>query len=626
MPVNANQKVNVLLVDDQPGKLLSYEVMLGELGENLIKTSSAKEALEVLLKTDVAVILIDVCMPELDGFELARMIRDHPRFQSTAIIFISAIHISEADSLRGYDAGAVDYVPVPVVPEVLRAKVKVFAELYRKTHLLEALNRELESRVAERTSALEASAARLIESEQGLSLALAAGNMGSWEYDLEDGSWIVDEGQYRIFGIDPEAKHPPRGSVQSLFHHDDWDRLLDSLKRATIDNRTFQSDLRVLRETGEIRWCLVAVAVTFDAAGNARRVRGVTIDITDRKEAERRQALLAREVDHRARNALAIVQAIVRLARASTVSEYVAGLEGRLRALALSHELLSQSRWQGADISRLVAEEFAPYQSGATRRARGEGPSIILPTDKAQSIALLIHELATNAAKYGALSSESGRVELQWSLSKGRLHLIWTESGGPAVSEPKAKGFGTKIIDATLNLRQGDGANFEWRPEGLRCTIAISVSAHQDETVAPPHTGNGLDRQKNGRQRKVLVVEDEAIIGMLTSELVSEMGHVVLGPCRNLEEGIKVAGGSELDGAILDVNLGGELVFPLARLLAEREVPMVFLTGYDRSTVEQGFEKFPVLQKPVPAGELSKALSAILGLSPDDRPAKASAV
>src|SRR5215469_6374616 len=163
-------KVNVLLVDDQPGKLMSHEVMLEELGENIIKATSAKEALEVLLKTEVAVILIDVCMPELDGFELAAMIRDHPRFQRTAIIFISAIHISEADSLRGYDAGAVDYVPVPVVPEVLRAKVRVFAELYRKTKQLEALNSELESRVAERTAALEASNAQLLQSEQGRTL------------------------------------------------------------------------------------------------------------------------------------------------------------------------------------------------------------------------------------------------------------------------------------------------------------------------------------------------------------------------------------------------------------------------------------------------------------------------
>src|SRR5947199_8537988 len=123
--------VNVLLVDDQPGKLLSYEVMLSELGENLIAVTSAQEALAYLLKTEVAVILVDVCMPELDGFELARMIREHPRFEQTAIIFISAIHLSELDSLKGYEMGAVDYVPVPVLPGVLRAKVRVFVDLYR---------------------------------------------------------------------------------------------------------------------------------------------------------------------------------------------------------------------------------------------------------------------------------------------------------------------------------------------------------------------------------------------------------------------------------------------------------------------------------------------------------------
>jgi signal transduction histidine kinase len=155
------EKVNILLVDDQPAKLLSYEVILADLGENLIKAQSAQEALAQLLRTDVAVILVDVCMPDLDGFELVAMIREHPRFQQTAIIFVSAIQISDLDRLRGYEAGAVDYVPVPVVPEVLRAKVKVFAELYRKTRQLESLNSELEKRVADRTAALEATAAEL---------------------------------------------------------------------------------------------------------------------------------------------------------------------------------------------------------------------------------------------------------------------------------------------------------------------------------------------------------------------------------------------------------------------------------------------------------------------------------
>ena len=154
-------KVNILLIDDQPAKLLSYEVILAELGENLIKATSPHEALGILLKTDdVAVVLIDVVMPQLDGFQLATMIREHPRFQKLAIIFVSAIQVGEMDHLRGYEIGAVDYVSVPVVPKVLRAKVRVFVDLYRKTRQLEVLNSELEARVAARTAELEAQTER----------------------------------------------------------------------------------------------------------------------------------------------------------------------------------------------------------------------------------------------------------------------------------------------------------------------------------------------------------------------------------------------------------------------------------------------------------------------------------
>jgi signal transduction histidine kinase len=141
--MSANEKVNVLMVDDQPAKLLSYEAILGELGENLIKANSGREALEHLLKTDVAVVLMDVSMPELDGFELADMIREHPRFRHTAIIFVSAVHLTDLDRLKGYQRGAVDYLSVPVVPELLRAKVSVFAELHRRARQLEGLNDEL---------------------------------------------------------------------------------------------------------------------------------------------------------------------------------------------------------------------------------------------------------------------------------------------------------------------------------------------------------------------------------------------------------------------------------------------------------------------------------------------------
>src|ERR1700678_2850511 len=155
--MTAESQVNILMVDDQPAKLLSYEVILAELGENLIKATSAKEALNILLKNDIAVVLMDVSMPDVDGFELADMIRKHPRFQKTAIIFISGVHLTDSDKIQGYRSGAVDYISVPVIPEVLLSKVGIFVELQRKTRMLESMNSELERRVRERTEELSKS-------------------------------------------------------------------------------------------------------------------------------------------------------------------------------------------------------------------------------------------------------------------------------------------------------------------------------------------------------------------------------------------------------------------------------------------------------------------------------------
>jgi len=168
LPAAADEKLNILLVDDQPGKLLTYETMLEELGENLVKASSGEQALQQLLKTEFAIVLLDVCMPQLDGFELATLIRQHPRCKNTAIIFISAVQMSDVDRQKGYALGAVDYVSVPVVPELLRARVAVFADLYRKTVALERMNQELEARVAERTAELERDLAERKRLEQAL--------------------------------------------------------------------------------------------------------------------------------------------------------------------------------------------------------------------------------------------------------------------------------------------------------------------------------------------------------------------------------------------------------------------------------------------------------------------------
>jgi len=612
----SESKINVLLVDDQPGKLLSYEVMLEPLGENLIKASCAKEALEHLLKHDIAVVLVDVCMPDLDGFELAAMIREHPRFQKTAIIFISAIHLSEMDYLRGYSAGAVDYVPVPVVPDVLRAKVRVFAELYRKTRELEQLNRELEQRIHERTAALEASTERLLQSERGRSLALAAGNMGSWEYDVADERWSWDEGHCRIFGLDASSLDsqvfvPNRDLIRSFFNQRDWEDLMGAMGSLSAEHSTLHRELRIVRADGETRWCIVSAAGSFDH-GKLVRVDGVTTDVSERKNAESRQTLLAREVDHRARNALAIVQAIVRLGRADNTRDYIAGVEGRIRALAQTHELLSQSRWQGADMLRLVNEEISPYRTRGAARISVSGPSVILPPEKAQTIALSLHELATNAAKYGALSNAVGEVDIRWTNASGRISLEWTESHGPAVVPPTHKGFGMKIVTASVQ-QSGGAVSFDWKPEGLACTMALTYGAGEaEEAPQRPVVQNLKLVPRPASAPRVMLGEDEPLVGMLVHDLLEEMGYAVTGPVARLDEALQTARSGAFDAAVLDVNLGGTFAYPLAELLQNRAIPFVFLTGYAGDSIDERFSAVPILRKPVAREALETALQIVL--------------
>ncbi len=358
----SHERVNILLVDDQPAKLLTYKAILSDLGQNLLTAGNAREALEILLKTEVAIVLVDVYMPDTDGFELAAMIRDHPRFQRTAIIFISAILLNDIDRLRGYEMGGVDYVSVPVIPEVLRAKVAVFLDLYRKTRELEHLNGRLEARVAERTAALTASTRQLHQSEQLRRLAFAAGQMGYWEWDAKAGVLMWDEGHAQIFGTQAGSLVTSPDALATIIHPDDLSRVMETLQHIKSEAATPRTEFRVLRPDGEIRWCVGAAAASFDQTGALLRASGVTVDITERKQSEERQQLLAQEVDHRARNVVAVVQSVMRITRADNIREYIAAIDGRIGALSTAHKLLANSRWEGADLGRLVTEEFAPFQ------------------------------------------------------------------------------------------------------------------------------------------------------------------------------------------------------------------------------------------------------------------------
>ena len=612
-------KVNILLIDDQPAKLLSYEVILAELGENLIKATSPHEALGILLKTeDVAVVLIDVVMPQLDGFQLAAMIREHPRFQKLAIIFVSAIQVGEMDHLRGYEIGAVDYVSVPVVPKMLRAKVRVFVDLYRKTRQLEVLNAELEERVAARTAELEAQTERLRQSEERRSIALSAGDMGSWEVDLVTGHLEWDDGPYRIFGVDPAHFEPTVERIEAMMHPDDREK--NALAAIVgLGEQRFQVEFRIVRPSGEVRWCYGAGIITRDADGKPVRMNGVTLDITDRKRAEERQVLLAREVDHRAKNTLAVVLSVLRLTRAPTTKDFIATVEGRVHALAATHNLLSATRWEGADLGKIVEEEMAPYHANHRQRVITGGPAVVLLPATAQAVALALHELATNAAKYGALSTETGTLSVTWRAEGDALVLDWTETGGPPAAEPARLGFGLTIVRSSIEAQFRGGVSYEWRRDGLRCTLSIPAAQIAAppavaEAPAPVPANNGTRRSL--ADMRLLVVEDELLVSMLIEEILGELGAAVAGPYGRLTDGLAAAKAERFDGAILDLNLAGESADPLADLLLARGVPFVFITGYQRESIDRRYANVPVLQKPIDAAALESVLLTLLGSEP----------
>jgi PAS domain S-box-containing protein len=218
--MDAPEKINILVVDDQAPKLLTLETILGDLHENVLQAHSAEEALRLLLAHEIAIVLVDVCMPGMDGFELAELVRQHPRCRQTAIIFISAVHLSDADRLRGYHLGAVDYIPVPIIPQVLRAKVAVFAELYRKRGELERLNKGLEQRVSERTRDLEATNARLRASERRYRELVQALPAAVYTCDDRGRVTLYNQAAVDLWGCEPDLAADDWCSSRPLYHAD----------------------------------------------------------------------------------------------------------------------------------------------------------------------------------------------------------------------------------------------------------------------------------------------------------------------------------------------------------------------------------------------------------------------
>ena len=323
--------------------------------------------------------------------------------------------------------------------------------------------------------------AELDLAERTLQLALAerAALVGSVSYDVESARMQISAGYAAIHGFPEGTGAIMRKQWEAGVHKEDRVRL-EELRDRVFRSRSneYSVDYRIVRPGGEVRWIDARLLVSYRDDGHPQRVVGINIDVTGRKRAEEQQRMLHAELDHRVKNILATVNAVAAHTRdtSSSMDDFLTALDRRIHSMASTHELLSSRRWQGVALGELLRRELAPYDS--SNNTCIEGPEVILRAEAAQTTALVLHELATNAAKYGALSIRQGRVSVRWHCvpngqASGQLAIEWLETGGPPADVPRDPGYGTNVITELVPYELGGEAHLVFSPEGVRCQLHI---------------------------------------------------------------------------------------------------------------------------------------------------------
>ncbi len=341
---------------------------------------------------------------------------------------------------------------------------------------LERERGDLESEVARRD-------AELIASEQRLRFALKAGQMGSWSLDIQSQRMIASEGCKENFGR-PVSEPFSYDDLMAAVHPDDRQMRDEAVATAIAKGTLLDVEYRLLTPGGEERWVQIRGQANYRADGTPLAMIGVSQDITRRKRDEEHRNLLAGELSHRVKNSLAMIQAIISqtLRRANSLDEAGETLQARVFAMAAANDILVQQSWEGASLRDLLKRTLAPFGADDGAQFHLAGPDVSLPPRIATSLALAMHEMATNASKYGALSVDEGEVRIVWEIGTDqdtrRLLLRWTEAGGPPVSTPDRSGFGTTLIERVLARDTGGTAKIDYAPHGV--TLVIDAPLHND--------------------------------------------------------------------------------------------------------------------------------------------------
>jgi PAS domain S-box-containing protein len=420
-------------------------------------------------------------------------------------------------------------------------------------------------------------------------------------------SW--NAGATRIFGFTAsEMVGQPITRIIPVERHGEEREILARLSRGEMIDH--YETVRVAKDGRKVDISLT-VSPLRDKLGMIIGASKVARDITDRKRFEIQQRLLLDELNHRVRNTMATVQAIATqsLARAQRPEDFVEGFTGRLHALAKAHSLLTETHFQSADIDNLIREQVLLAGSD-DRRISASGPRILLDAQLALHLGMVLHELATNARKHGALSIEDGRLEITWEIHTDHarnLVLSWKEWGGPAVRVPESYGFGMSLIERTLRSHGGE-TRVQFAAHGITCLITVPLPEMQSADarrfgVTPMAPGlEELAAREFGQRslvaKRILIVEDEPLIAMDIEGTLSAHGYSVVGPVGTLEGALNQVEQGGFEAALIDANLDGEPVEELAAALNAREVPFALVTGYGGDTLPTIFAGTPVLKKP----------------------------
>lgn len=441
--------------------------------------------------------------------------------------------------------------------------------------------------------------------------------------DLEGRMLVCNRGTAELIGKPPEA-FLGRTDLEFLEDKEQARQVMENDRRIMESGIAEQIEEEVRYPDGRAAVWLSSKAPFRDESGAVVGLIGSSVDITERREAAERERLLAREVDHRAKNLLGVVQSIVQLTKAADIHGFKEAVIGRIHALSRAHSLLAAARWEGIELGQLVREELAPFLSGGTRRVRIDGRPLRLKPAASQSLAMAIHELATNAVKYGSLSTESGSLEIGWGPNSEGTILWWRESGGPRIeAAPSANGFGSTVLRSSIERQLGGSLTLDWAEEGLRCTIAIpdqqllkaAQGDHRDRPESIQQPGQPAPGRLDGKT--VLLVEDEALIALQIQEAIEGLGGSVIGPLSTIESALDALEELRPDAAVLDGNVGGVRSAAVAEKLIGLSIPFAYCTGYSDLGDLPGSPGFPEpLAKPLEPDLLRRTLLALVEWEP----------